>query len=63
MIKDTALVYVIGLQDLMKIADGIAIMAFNPLPYLYAALFYLAMTFVLTVLLNGLEKRFAYYEG
>lgn len=63
LIKDTALVYVIGLQDLMKVADGRAITTLNPTPYLFAAIFYLFFTFILTLVLNALEKKFAYYEG
>ena len=63
LIKDTALVYVIGLQDLMKVVDGRAITTLDPTPYLFAAVFYLFFTFVLTLGLSALEKRFAYYEG
>jgi len=63
LIKDTALVYVIALQDVMRMAYGVAVKSLTITPFLFAAVFYLLMTFVLTVLLNRLEKRFAYYEG
>ncbi|MFZ5974069.1 MAG: amino acid ABC transporter permease [Bacillota bacterium] len=62
LVKDTALVYVIGLQDLLKVADSRAITTLNPTPYLFAAVFYLIITFIVTLILNALEKRFAYYE-
>ncbi len=63
LIKDTSLAYVIGLQDILRIAQGVSIKSLSILPYVYAIVFYLFMTFIFTVILNRLEKRFANYGG
>ena len=62
LIKDTALVYVIGISDLLRTATNFSIKSFDMSPLLVAAIFYLAMTFVLERGIAFVERRFAYYE-
>lgn len=62
LIKDTALVYVIGVPELMKAARDANNRDVNPLAYLIAALIYLLLTFLLTVLSQRLEKRYSRHE-
>ena len=63
LIKDTALVYVIGVGELMKASKGAVNRDSNVMAYLIAALIYLACTFLLTVVVRRLEMRFSRYEA
>lgn len=63
LIKDTALVSVIGVADLMKNAKGIVNREVNALAYAVAAAIYLLFTFLLTLLSQKLEKRFSRHEN
>ena len=60
--KDTALVYVIALPELLKSAKDAANRDTNPTAYLLAAVCYLILTFILTVISQKLEKRFSRHE-
>ena len=62
LIKDTSLVYVLALQDLMRIAYQLVKRDFDLSPFFIAAVFYLAMTLILTMLYQKLEKYYARYE-
>ena len=62
LIKDTALVYVIGVPELLKAAKDANNRDVNPIAYFVAALIYLAFTFVLTMISQQLEKRFSRHE-
>lgn len=62
LVKDTSLIYVLALSDLLKVVRGIVLRDFSPAPFVVAAVFYLAMTFILTVFFQRLEKRYAVYE-
>lgn len=62
LVKDTALVYVIGLGEVSRAAKTVAVRDFTMAPFFVAAVFYLAMTLVLTWIFRKLEKRFSYYE-
>lgn len=62
LIKDTSLVYVLGIQDMMRVADTAATVRLSIVPYLYAGAIYLVFTFLLTQLVSFLEKKFSYYE-
>jgi len=56
LVKDTALVSVIGVGELLKAARGIVNRDTNAMPYFIAAIIYLLMTSVLTFLIGRLEK-------
>ena len=62
LVKDTALVYVIAVPELLKVARDATNRDTNTTGYFIAALFYLAITFVLTMIYQRLEKRFSRHE-
>ncbi|MEA4922780.1 MAG: amino acid ABC transporter permease [Eubacteriaceae bacterium] len=63
LIKDTALVSVIAVAELMKVSRGIANRDVNMLAYVIAAAIYLVFTFLLTLVLKYIEKRFSRYDN
>ncbi len=63
LVKDTALVMVIALPELIKAASDAANRDVNTTAYLLAALFYLLFTLLLTLLSGWLEKRFSRFEA
>lgn len=62
LVKDTALASVIALADLMKVAQGIVNRDGTLFAYLIAAGIYLIFTFIATLILNNMEKRYSRYE-
>jgi len=62
LIKDTSLIYVLALNDLLRAARGIVQRDFTITPFIVAAAFYLVMTLVLTWFFQRLEKRHAVYD-
>ena len=58
LVKDTSLVYILAMNDLLRVARTSVQREFDMTPFLFAAIFYLAMTFVLTW---GFKKLEAYY--
>ena len=63
LIKDTALVSVIGVADLMKASTSAVNRDVDPMAYGIAAVIYLIFTFLLTLLSNYLERRFSLYDA
>jgi polar amino acid transport system permease protein len=62
LVKDTALVYAIAANDLMKEAKVAMLRDFSFIPLIIAAIFYLIMTGSLTSLFRRIERRFDYYK-
>ena len=62
LVKDTSLVYVIGVSELMKEAKGAVNRDQKLLAYVVAAGIYLLLTFLLTIVFKKLEKRFSKSE-
>jgi len=62
LIKDTSLIYVLAMNDLLRAARGIVQRDFTTTPFVVAAAFYLVMTLVLTLLFQRLEKKYAVYD-
>lgn len=62
LIKDTALVYVIGVPELLKAAKDANNRDSNPTSYLIAAGIYLFFTLILTLLSQHLERRYSRHE-
>ncbi len=58
LVKDTSLIYILAMNDLLRVARTIVQREFDMTPFVIAAIFYLAMTFVLTW---GFKKLEAYY--
>lgn len=62
LVKDTSLVYVIALQDLMRVTSQLVKKEFSLTPFFIAGAFYLLMTLVLTWMFQKMEKHYARYE-
>lgn len=62
LVKDTSLVYILGASDILKAAKSVsnAYSAFSP--YIFIGLVYLAITAVLTKVLNKIEDNYNYYR-
>ena len=63
LVKDTSLIYVLALNDLLRAARSIVQRDFTTTPFIVAACFYLVMTLVLTWGFQHLEKRYAKYDA
>ena len=62
LLKDTSLVYVLAMNDILRITRSIVQRDFDITAFIVAGVFYLAMTFVLTKLYQYLERRMSIYE-
>ena len=62
LVKDTSLVYVLAMNDLMRTTRNLVQRDFDITPFLVAGVFYLLATLVLTVLFENLEKHFSRYD-
>lgn len=62
LVKDTSLVYILGLNDLLRIATAASNREASLMPFVSAGLIYLLMTAILTQLLSMAEKKFSYYS-
>ena len=62
LVKDTALVAVIGMGDLLRSAREVFTRDFTIIPFLIAAAIYLVITWVIVAIFRRLEARFSYYE-
>lgn len=62
LVKDTSLVYVLAMNDLLREARTIVQREFTMMPFLLAAVFYLAMTFVVNQIFARLEAHYARYR-
>lgn len=58
LVKDTSLIYILAMNDLLRVARSIVQREFDMTPFLVAAVFYLFMTFVLTWGFKKLEQKF-----
>ena len=63
LVKDTSLVYVLAMNDLMRTARNLVQRDFSITPFIVAAVFYLVATLILTVVFEKLEKRFSKYDA
>lgn len=62
LIKDTSLVYAIGISELLRVAKIAAVRDALFLPFIMAAVFYLVMTAVIQQTFKWLENHYAYYR-
>ncbi|WAW15730.1 amino acid ABC transporter permease [Peptostreptococcus equinus] len=62
LVKDSSLVYILGLNDLLRLATAASNREASLMPFVYAAIIYLAMTAILTQLFSYLEKKYSYYR-
>ena len=62
LIKDTSLVYAIGISELLRVAKIAAVRDALFIPFIMAAVFYLVMTAVIQQTFKWLEDHYAYYR-
>lgn len=62
LVKDTSLIYVLAMNDLLRVARSIVQREFDMTPFIIAGIFYLGMTLVLTAIFKNLEKKYAAYD-
>lgn len=62
LLKDTSLVYILAMNDLMRVTRAFVQRDFDTMPFLVAAIFYLVCTAILTKILAYVEKKYAVYE-
>lgn len=62
LVKDTSLVYILGVNDVLKLTKGIVNREASLLPFPIAGGIYLIMTYIVTKGFEALEKRYSYKE-
>lgn len=62
LVKDTALVNIISVADLLKVANSAAMREAAIMPFIVATIFYLVINSVVSLGLKGVEKRLDYYR-
>jgi len=62
LLKDTALVSIIAMEDLMRVTSQYSNATASPLIYLPSAVLYLIMTTIFTFFFEKLEKKYSVYE-
>ena len=62
LVKDTSLIYVLAMNDLLRTTRNLVQRDFNIMPFVVAAVFYLVMSMILTYGFNRLEKHFARWD-
>lgn len=62
LIKDTSLVYILGLNDILRIAQIAANRELSLIPLVEVALIYLTLIAILSHGFTKIEKRFSYYQ-
>lgn len=63
LVKDTALVQVIGMVEIMKVTYGIVNRTTSTFVFLEAAIIYLFLNFVLSIAASKIEKHFNRYDA
>jgi len=62
LVKDTSLIYILAMNDLLRVARTIVQREFDMMPFFIAAAFYLVMTFGLTWIFNKLEAHYGKFD-
>ncbi len=62
LVKDTSLIYILAMNDLLRVARTIVQREFDMTPFVIAGIFYLAMTAILTWGFKKLEQKYGSYE-
>ncbi len=62
LIKDTALIVVLGIGDILRNSKEIVARDFTISPFVIAALIYLGMNYLVVLFFRHLEKRYSVYE-
>lgn len=59
LIKDTSLIYILGLDELLKTGRTLANQSASLLPFVYVGVIYLVFTGITTLILNKIEQKIA----
>ena len=62
LVKDTALIYILAIGEIMYVSKYIVTTNFTPVPFVIAGVIYLFIALILTWFFQRLEKRYAVYE-
>ena len=62
LVKDTSLVYVLAMNDLLRVTRTLVQREFDLMPFVVAGGFYLFFTLILTCLFNYLENRYQAHD-
>lgn len=62
LVKDTSLIYVVGLDELLKIAKIASNRISSIMPFVVVGIVYLIFNGIITKILEYIEKKFDYYE-
>ena len=62
LVKDTSLVYILGVSDILKAAKAVSNKYSSFSPYIYIGIVYLLITAILTRVLNKIEKKHNYFR-
>lgn len=62
LVKDTALVQILGVSDLLRAAQNAASFTFSVVPFMFSAVVYFILCFIIERLFNLGEKRLSYYR-
>lgn len=62
LVKDTSLVYILGVADALKAAKSVSNTYSTFIPYIFIGFVYLVIIAFLTKILSNIEKRFSYYR-
>lgn len=60
LVKDTSLVYILGVMDILKAAKSVSNSLSTILPYVYVGIIYLIIVAILTKILERIEDHFSY---
>lgn len=63
LVKDTSLIYILAMNDLLRVARTIVQREFDMTPFVVAGVFYLVMTAVLTWVFKKLEAHYGKYDS
>lgn len=58
LVKDTSLIYILAMNDILRVARSIVQREFDMTPFVIAGIFYLFMTFIFTWIFKYLEKKY-----
>ena len=62
LVKDTSLVYILGVSDILKAARSVSNTYATFVPYIFIGAVYLFLIAILTKVLGRIENKFNYYK-
>ncbi|MDM8129792.1 ABC transporter permease subunit, partial [Paraclostridium benzoelyticum] len=62
LVKDTSLVYILGLNDILRVAQVNSNRTLSLIPLIEVGVLYLALIFILSSIFKTLEQKLSYYN-